>query len=298
MVTRSANRLVTDSAASATAYAAGIKVNNYQVGALQGEQRRPTVIDLARQQGKGTGIVVACSLTHATPAAFYAYAPSRKQNELIAQQLYDAGIDVLIGGGAKYLRPYLDKFRTAGWQVVTSHEETDKLLESNASQLPRKLLLITAEKHPGPASKRYPKLHQLTGLALSILSRNPKGFFLLVEGSQIDWAGHENDLSWELQEMDSFNRTLELLLAYYDRHPNTLIVVTADHETGGLSLIDKNAAKLTQNFQVNYSSGYHTAEFVPVFFKLPAGSRSLLVNKASIIDNTDVHKILKAAIMR
>lgn len=282
--TRSEDKVVTDSAAGATAFFKGQKVPNYQLGKLDSNKRTPTLLDIAQSKGKSTGIIVECSLTHATPAALYSYSPSRSNDEEIAQQLLYSNIDLLIGGGKKYLNPFLNNFKANNYTITQNEDELYNLIKTNSK--PQKLLALTAEKHPPKYKERKISLKEKTRYALSLLSQNPNGFFLMVEASQVDWYGHDNKLQEQLDEMEDLDLLLSELIKYQSQNKNLLVVFLADHDCGGLTLIDYKAEKFSPEFKINYSSTYHTAEHTVGFYKG-------LIKVPPVIENTDIFYILK-----
>ena len=281
--TRSLDYVVTDSAAAATAFATGQRVPNYQVGILKDNKRVPTIMDISKNKGKSTGIVVQCSLTHATPAAFYSYSISRQDDNLIAQQLLYSNIDLAIGGGKKYFLPFLEKFKQNQYHIILSEDELYSSIKQKKDY--QKLIAFTAEKHPPKYSKRKVNLKDSSEYAISLLSKNPKGFFLMIEASQIDWYGHENNINDQLDEMQDLDNLLSWLVNYQKSNPNTLVFVVADHDCGGLSLIDYKASQFGPNFKVNYASDYHTADHIVGFYKG-------FIKVKPIIDNIEVFNIL------
>lgn len=281
--TRSKDYLVTDSAAGATAFAIGKKVPNYQLGQMENNKRIPTIMDIAKQKGKSTGIVVECSITHATPAAFYSYSASRKDNENIAKQLIYSNLDIVIGGGYKYFQKHMNQLRNNGYHVIYGEENLDNLI--NSKQEFEKLIAFTAYDHPPAFKYRNIKLDKKLDYALRFLSKNRNGFFLLVEASQIDWYAHNNDIMKELDEMEDLDNAVKVALNYQKSNPSTLVLVLADHECGGISLVDTKANKYTPAFKVNYSSNDHTAEHIVAFYKG-------FIKPKPIVDNTQIYSIL------
>lgn len=288
--TRSKDKVITDSAAAATAYATGYNVDNYQVGLLKDNKRVKTIMDLAKEKNKSTGIVVLCTLTHATPAAFYAYSEKRSNEEQIAKYLIYSNIDVAIGGGKKYFKNLIPTFKQKGYTILENINEL-KEIKQNKEKLNKteKLLAFIAEKHPPKQELRNYKLSELSEVAINILSKNKNGFFLMIEASQIDWYGHDNLFKDQLNEMKDYEDTLNYLLNYYKENKDNLMILTlADHECGGLTLIDYEAKKFDDNFKIHYSTNYHTAEHIPAFYK---GIINFKINP--VINNIEVFSIMK-----
>ncbi|MEN3015466.1 MAG: alkaline phosphatase [bacterium] len=281
--TRSKDYVVTDSAAGATAFAIGRRVPNYQVGELQEGKRIPTIMDIAKSKGKSTGIVVECSITHATPAAFYSYSASRKDDANIAKQLLYSNLDLVISGGYKHFVEHQDKLKSLGYTVLYGEEELRELIQTN--KITEKLIVFTAYDHPPQYKQRKIKLEKKVEYALENLSRNPKGFFLLVEASQIDWYAHQNKIIEEIDEMEDLDYALRIILNYAKNNQNTLVLVLADHDCGGLSLVDYQAKIFTPEFKVKYSSDYHVADHIVAFYKG-------YLKPKPIVDNTEVYYML------
>jgi alkaline phosphatase len=268
--THSLHDLVTDSAAGATAMATGRKTLNQALSVTPEGRPIPTVVEYAEAAGKHTGIVATSSVTHATPAAFLVHVDHRDRKTEIARQIAESGVDVLFGGGWSYFVPagVPGSGRDDGLDLVAvlqrrmtvarTPEEFAALPEDGAAAA------LLAPGHLASAGERRPSLAQMTRKAIGILSRGPKGFFLMVEGSQIDWAGHDKDGGWLLEEMADFDDAVGAGLDYAEADGHTLVVVTADHETGGLALLDGNVERrrITRH---RFATDEHTAQMVPVF---------------------------------
>ena len=238
---------VTDSASSATAYASGVKTYNGAIGMDVDQRPVPTILEAAEAAGKATGLVATSRITHATPAAFAAHVPTRSAEAAIASQMLTQNIDVLIGGGARFFqsdggsrtdgRDLFAEARAAGTIVATSRADFDALGAVPAGQ---PVLAVLAPDHLAydldRAATDEPSLAEMTTLALERLQGDPDGFFLMVEGSRIDHAGHANDAAGVVHDALAFDRAAAAALAFAREHPGTLVVATADHETGGLTL--------------------------------------------------------------
>jgi alkaline phosphatase len=264
---------ITDSAASATALAAGIHTFNGAISVGPDSQPVRTVLELAEARGMATGLVATSSITHATPAAFAAHVPSRSQQFEIARQMAGQGIDVLLGGGRRYFLPMVrpDSVDLVG--ELRRHStvvESAEALGSLGMDTVRTLVGLFADDGMPPAAERTPTLAQMTAAALAILDRDPNGFFLMVEGSQPDWREHENDsLAAVAAEVLDLDRAVAVALDYCARRPETLVIVTADHETGGLAVVEDS----TGAFAAAYVGGDHTATLVPLFAGGPGAER-------------------------
>ena len=233
---------ITDSAAGATAFSSGHKTYNGAIGVTPDKKPVETVLERAKSQGKSTGLVSTAEITDATPAAYAAYIDSRDKKDEIAKQFYNDRIngkhkvDVLLGGGAKYFGKEngdIDKkFKKDGYDLVKNKQQ---LANSKKDQV----LGLFADKNMPlqiDAPKQNPLLYDMQDAALSKLSKNKKGFFLMVEGASIDKQGHANDITGVMSEMSGFESAFENAMKYAQKHPDTLVVATADHSTGGLTI--------------------------------------------------------------
>ncbi|MDQ0244091.1 alkaline phosphatase [Bacillus fengqiuensis] len=233
---------VTDSASAATAMSAGIKTYNAAIAVDNDGSEAKTVLEAAREQGKATGLVATSEITHATPASFGSHDHSRKNMNSIADDYFDEmvngehKVDVLLGGGQSNFdrkdRNLTEEFQKAGYSYVTNREEmlndkNDQILGLFApGGLPKKI----------DRTEEIPSLEEMTNTALSKLSKDKDGFFLMVEGSQIDWAGHDNDIVGAMSEMEDFEQAFKAAIEFAKKDKHTLVVATADHSTGGYSI--------------------------------------------------------------
>jgi alkaline phosphatase len=286
--TQSADAFVTDSGAGATAFAIGKKAKNGAIGVDAQETSHPTILETAKKNGLGTGIIVTCSITHATPACFYAHVPSRSQNEDIAAQLLTSNIDVFVGGGQKYFttradgKNLIDAFKTNGYQVADSTADLGQFKTG-------KLAVFTASGEPKPLTEgRGDILINGTQTALRLLDQNKKGFFMVIEGSQIDWGGHANKTNYITSEMLDFDKTIGAVLDFAKKDGNTLVVITADHETGGLAITDGDMQ--AGQAEGKYVTTGHTGIMVPVFAYGP-GAEAFI----GIYENTTIYDKMMAA---
>jgi len=237
--TCSANSLVTDSAASATAIACGTKTNNGMVGVDPEGNRLQSVAEVAREKGKKVGIITSVTLNHATPAGFYGHRRSRSEGYALGLDLIASKFDFFGGGGlSKYNEKQPDIYalaKASGYTVAVGKAELDALKPGQrAIALADKL--DKAMPYAIDGQENMPTLDEITAKAVSLLD-NPKGFFIMVEGGAIDWAGHSNDPATNLREVLAFDKAVQVALAFYEKHPDeTLIITTGDHETGGMSM--------------------------------------------------------------
>ncbi|WP_078592904.1 alkaline phosphatase [Evansella clarkii] len=245
MTTHSHNNRVTDSAAAGTAMAAGVKTNNGVIGLDPDGEEVETILEAAKKAGKATGLVANATITHATPAAFASHTNSRNNQAEIARQYIDDGnVDVLLGGGLSYFLPESEGGRQPernlvqeavdnGYQLVETRDELFAVEED-------KILGLFADDAMLPELHREeseePSLAEMTTAALDILSEEDEGFFLMVEGSQIDWAGHANDAAWAMSDTAAFEEAVIASLEFAGQNEDTLIIIAGDHDTGGMTL--------------------------------------------------------------
>ncbi len=279
--TRSTSSKVTDSAASATAYATGVATYNGAIAMGPDSQPRPTLLELAETRGMATGLIATSSLTHATPASFAAHVTNRSMEDDIAEQIARQDIDVLMGGGRVFFEDALHKGSSD--MVIpmlaryTYVEDVYQLAALDTDTV-RTLLGLFAETQMPPATVRLPELWEMTMAALAVLDKNPRGFFLMVEGSQPDWQAHGNaKLEGVTAEVLDLDYAIGVALEYQERHPETLIVVASDHETGGLALqLDerqRNRRDRRSEVIARYTTDDHTAQMVPLFARGPGAEK-------------------------
>ncbi len=286
----SCKELVTDSAAGATAFSCGQKTSNGAIGVLPPKDTPcPTILEDLCKAGYATGMVVTCTATHATPASFIAHRELRAFTDEIALDYMDTPFDCLIAGGAANFNNRRDKvnlvdsLRQKGY--VIRHGTGFKNLPLDGS---KPFVVFTAENEPPTASGGRKYLPPATKLACQYLKRrSEKGFFLMVEGSQIDWAGHANDRNYLRAEMEDFDKTVRNALEFAAADGETLVVVTGDHECGGLALVQTAGKK---NFNAVFSTRLHTASMVPVYAYGPQAELFL-----GTYQNTEIYrKMLEA----
>ena len=283
--TASADSAITDSAASATAMATGVKVANGVISRRIPGDGAPleTVIERYEQAGKASGLVTTAYVTHATPAAFGAHASSRSNLEEIGRDYFtQSRPEVVLGGGANGVTRSLAEEN--GYTVVTSAEELRLLLTSGLGQFSGQF----GETHLPyeiDGLGELPHLSDMTEAAVAVLENDPEGFFLMVEGARIDHAGHANDLAAMVAETIELARTVDWLIDWATADGETLLLVTADHETGGLEVLENRG---TGNLPaVSWSTIGHTGVNVPIFAMGPGADRV-----TGIMENTEIHSLL------
>ncbi len=285
--TQSADDYTTDSAAGGTAIATGKKTYNRAISVDTDTMPTPTFIEESEKKKKATGLVTTCSITDATPAVFFAHVPERSMYEDIAEQFTTSGIDLFIGGGSKYFakrsdhKDLIKTLKDNGYSVAYNMEEAQSITSD-------KLSIFTNEGDSPPYTKRGDYLPQATEKAIEVLSNNSKeGFFLMVEGSQIDWGGHQNNISYIVNETLDFDRAVGKALEFAAKDGNTLVIVTADHETGGLAI--ETGDMKTGYVKAKFTTGTHTGLGVPVYTYGPCADHFI-----GFYENTEIyHKMAK-----
>ncbi len=286
----SADNLVTDSAASGTAMACGKKTKNGMVGLDKEGNPLKSIIDIAESKDMATGIVVSSSITDATPASFYAHKKYRGSKEQIALDLIDNDIDYIVGGGKKHFV----NTRTDGRDLIQEltdksyvvHDYKSAKMKNYDLDRSYNYLYFTAESDPPRYSEGRKYLKKACLNAISFLEKHSDhGYVLIVEGSQIDWAGHKEDPIYLMDEMREFDETVDSVFNYALQDSETLVIVTADHETGGLSI---DGGNLSGKMQLEFSSNRHSGAMVPVFAMGPGSTLF-----GGMYDNTDIFKKMK-----
>lgn len=261
--TYSADNYITDSAASGTALATGNKTANGYIATDTTGKPLETILEKAESHQLATGMVVTCAVVHATPASFIAHNKDRHQYEEIAIDFLETPIDVLIGGGKKFFSNRSDNLPLLKrWE-----EKNYKVYDAN-TELPEKydapFVILTDTVHPPTYTQgRGNYLVDNTKIALNTLSKNEKGFFLMIESSQIDWGGHANDKDYVVSEMLDFDRTIGTVFDFADKNEGTLVIITADHECGGMTVLNGNYE--TGGVEATFAVKSHTGTMVPVF---------------------------------
>lgn len=286
--THSADNLVTDSAAGATAFATGYKTYDHLLSILPDSTTKPeTVVEIAEELGKSTGLVATSQLTHATPAAFASHVTSRYMEMEIARQEVSKNMEAMFGGGQDFFLQndsagnLVNQMKSNGYTYVDTREQLENLNAHNIE----KAIGLFAPKGMKPANEGRLPLSLMTQKAVQILQQNPQGFFLMVEASQVDWAAHANDEEGLIAELKDMNGALKWMLDYQEEHPDVLVVWVADHETGGFAV---NGGSLENHtIQTAFTTKGHTGQMIPAFAKGPGAQ-----NFQGVYDNTDIGKRL------
>jgi alkaline phosphatase len=293
MRTHSANSLVTDSAASGTAMASGVKTNNGMIGITPDGTKYQTILEAAQIKGMTTGLVATSTITHATPAAFASHVKSRNMQDKIAEQLIANGVNVILGGGRQYFLPssHPDSKRKDELDLIKEVEKDGYLYIQTLKELRlawHTHVLGLFQVGPLTTTAPEPSLAELTTKAISLLNQQRKGFrkqgfFLMVEGSQIDWACHDNDPAAATRQTLLFDQAVKAATEFARKDGRTLVVVTADHETGGLTITGGSLDG--DKLNTKWSTGGHSALPVPVY---AYGAKANIF--AGVYDNTGLAK--------
>ena len=287
--THSFDNLITDSAAAGTAMSSGVKTYNRVVGMDEKFNPVKSILEICRDKGYMTAIIATSTIVHATPASYYSKVKSRYNYDEIASQLSKSNINFFVGGGEKFFNDRRDKrnlMNEMNDYLFVNSIESFKKINSN------KIGFLTSYDSPlGKHEGRKPSLEDIVQVTIQKLTSFNKPFFLLVEGSQIDWGGHDNDSEHMISEMLEFDRTVEKVFDFANIDKNTTVIITADHETGGVAIIDGN---IEDSKVVNkYVSKDHTATMVPIFSFGPYSSLF-----SGVYDNTEIFDKLEAIIKK
>jgi len=288
----SSDALITDSAAGATAFACGKKTYNGAIGVDADTNAIETILEEAEAKGLKTGLVATSTIDHATPASFIAHNKSRKNYEEIALDFLNTDSEIFIGGGLKSFerremddRNLSDELRAKGYTVMSF---VDKEIDEIDMTGIEKLMYYTADGSPLMVSQGRDYLKPASDLAINHLNKdNEDGFFLMIEGSQIDWGGHANDANWIITEMIEFDKMIGAVLDFAERDGNTLVVVTADHETGGFAI--QKESKM-DSLATAFTTDYHTGDIIPVFAYGPGAEMF-----GGIYENTAIYYKMREA---
>ncbi|MFI0430269.1 alkaline phosphatase [Mariniflexile sp. HMF6888] len=295
--TSSTSHEVTDSAAGATAFSTGEKTYNRAIGVSKDSMPQKTILEQLQEKGYQTGLISLTSITHATPAAFYAHVKDRDMHEAIAEQFINAKIDFVAGGGRKFFNSRADG-KDLFSNLLDNNYHLDTIeLSKTVSNKPNAYILAD-DGLPAIIQGRKDFLNEATSMALDYFDEKNKPFFMMVEGSFIDWGGHAENADMLITEVADFDKTLGTVLKYVENHPNTLLVVTADHETGGVSIgkfyeTNKSTGEkkeIPEKVAVYFNYDQHTAELIPVFAK----GKGSEIFQGIYENNMIYHKIFKA----
>ena len=312
VLTHSANAIVTDSASSGTAFSTGRKTNNRALGVDVNGQSIENITEKLDKSGYVSSIISTSEVTHATPAAFIVHTSSRYMADEISIQMTDSKIKNILGGGRKFFIPeenggnredgiqLLDKVKTNSILITDKSELTDPSLYGDGQ-----VFGLFADEHLRDETtpenhSTEPSIKNMLEFSVNrskkFIESGCRGFFVMAEASQVDWAGHGNDFEYLMREMTDLEGGIKWALNYAKKNKDTLVVVTADHETGGL-LIEPNDPRKYENLDIKFSfntgigRGSHTGVPVPIYAYGPGAE-----NFTGTLDNTDVYRALLAAV--
>ncbi|MBT8190472.1 MAG: alkaline phosphatase [Saprospiraceae bacterium] len=260
--------LITDSAAGATSFACGIKTYYNAIGVGPDSLPRQTILEEAEMKGLKTGLVATSTIVHATPASFIAHNISRRNYEEIAEDFLKTDVEFLVGGGMKFFnrrekdeRNLVEELESKGYVVKNYLEDfvnyKDELMQYD------KFIYFSADNSPLTVEQGRDYLADASISGVKFLdSKADKGFFIMVEGSQIDWGGHANNTNWIISEFKDFSETIGKLLDWAEADGETLVVVTADHETGGFTI---QPGSTMDSLVTAFTTTNHSGDFIPVF---------------------------------
>ncbi|MFW9795304.1 MAG: alkaline phosphatase, partial [Candidatus Thorarchaeota archaeon] len=275
VTTQAENNPVTDSAAAATAIATGEKTYSHHVGMDSTGQSLETILEYAQSLNKSTGVVSTCRIVDATPASFMTHVIDRYYFESIVSQIMSSDVDVLLGGGLEYFSPEnLTTMESKGYSVTLNRTEMLNITSG-------RIFGLFADVHMDYEFDRNftatPSIAEMTNKSLELLTSDPDGFFLMVEGGKIDLAAHDDDKVRNALDTIAFDKAVQVAIDYVNEHSNTILIVTADHETEGLVVLSNNLtselpgslsteeekrvlrAERATNVTVDWTATYHTA---------------------------------------
>ena len=312
VLTHSKNAIVTDSASSATAFSTGRKTNNGALGLDEDNKILENFTEIIDRYGYVSSLISTSEITHATPAAYASHVDLRWKTDEISLQMMDSNVMTILGGGRHFFLPEdLGGKRSDGLNLLEQMEssrmvmtEKKELDSFDHSDLGKVVGLFADEalrdKEKSENHVFEPSSSEMLNFAINRSEKfnenGCKGFFIMLEGSQVDWAGHANDLNYLKREMQDFDEAVELALDYAIQNPDTLVIATADHETGGLliessSPTDYTAPEVKFSFNTGIGYGSHTGVPVPVYAYGPGSE-----NFTGTLDNTDIFYAMLEAV--
>lgn len=296
VTTHAVDNLITDSAAAGTALATGVKTTNGSIGVDSSGASHLTILEAARDAGLATGLVTTTYITDATPATFAAHVRSRAMKDEIALQLLNARVNVLFGEGDHFYpksdarsarKDSANPLALAGELGYTIVEKKEDLANTNTAFLLGLFAGLTTDRmKPSLQSPpQTPSLAELTAKALEVLNRNGKGFFLMVEEEGVDMGSHVNREDYFIHHLNCLDEAIKIGVDFAARDEQTLVLVTADHETGGVNII--GGVKRKNKVKLSWATDRHTGQPVPLFAYGPHALRF-----TGLKDNTEIPKIM------
>lgn len=296
--TSSSKEVITDSAAAATAFSTGVKTYNGAIGLDQNGRSQKTLLELLAEKGYATSLIATSGITHATPASFYAHVESRQQYYSIAEELVDAPVSLFIGGAEDHFDNRIDESRGAPddrnlLKEMAANDVTFINALDELKKVSGRVGYFTADGHPESVNNgRSDYLAKSIQPSIDFLQQESnKGFFMMAEGAQIDWGAHANDLDYTMSELYDFDKAVGAAMEFAKKDGNTLVLITADHETGGLTLptSDTTGNEPYSKAGHAFSTAGHTSAMVPVY-AYGKGAEAF----AGVYENTEIYyKLLK-----
>ena len=312
VLTHSENAIVTDSASSATAFSTGRKTNNGALGLDEDNKILENFTEIIDRYGYVSSLISTSEITHATPAAYASHVDLRWKTDEISLQMMESKVMTILGGGRHFFLPEdLGGKRSDGLNlleqmessrmVMTEKKELDSFDHSDLGKVVGLFADEALRDKEKPENHVFePSSSEMLNFAINRSEKfnenGCKGFFIMLEGSQVDWGGHANDLNYLKREMQDFDEAVELALDYATQNPDTLVIATADHETGGLliessSPTDYTAPEVKFSFNTGIGYGSHTGVPVPVYAYGPGSE-----NFTGTLDNTDIFYAMLEAV--
>lgn len=283
----SGDNLVTDSAAAATSFASGVKTFNGAIGMNMDTIPVQTLLEEAEKKGLKTGLVATSTIVHATPASYIAHNVTRQDYEGIALDFLDTEVDYFVGGGKKFFdrredeKNLITELQSKGYHMGNYLEEFNTFI-SSITPSKDKIGYLTADESPIPAAQGRDYLEAASLFGIDFLDKqSDNGFFLMIEGSQIDWGGHANDKDYIISEFLEYNRVIDKVLDWAEKDGETLVVVTADHETGGFTI---QPGSTKDSLVTAFTTPKHSGDFIPVFATGP-GAKLF----SGLYENTEIY---------
>lgn len=290
----SSNNLITDSAAAATSFACGVKTFNKAIGVDSDSVAVETILEEAEKKNLKTGLVATSTIVHATPASFIAHNKNRRAYEEIAEDFLKTDVDYFAGGGKKFF----DRREKDDRNLITELEAKGYTMDSYISEpAATKMKMETADKFgyfsadadPLPVYQGRDYLIDMSMTGINFLNNKAgdDGFFIMIESSQIDWGGHANNEEYIIEEFKEFDQLIGKVIEWAAADGETLVIVTADHETGGFTI--QNGSTM-DSLITTFTSTKHTGDFIPVFAMGPGSSHF-----AGLYENTSIYHKLREA---
>lgn len=289
----SSSHLITDSAAGATAFACGVKTFNKAIGVNKDSIAVTTILEEAESKGLQTGLVATSTIVHATPASFIAHNANRRAYEEIAEDFLKTDIDYFAGGGKKFFdrredeRNLIEELQAKGYTMETYLSE-DAAIQMSMEEA-GKFGYLTSDEDPLPVAQGRDYLipSAMNGINFLNVRAEEDGFFMMIESAQIDWGGHANNQEYLLSEFKEFDQLIGKVIDWAKQDGETLVIVTADHETGGFTIHHESTM---DSLITNFTSKKHTGDFIPVFAYGP-GSEMF----SGIYENRDIYNKMRSA---